>query len=259
MPITATRAFLLVGKIKPTISPTHNGRYSAIKHSIGRFSFQFITSVRVLAGRAKHFSEFSGSRAKELLQSQLLSRLHIMDQAINFQEATIGSGCFWCVEAVFQQLEGVERVESGYTGGHIENPSYEAVCQGTTGHAEVARIVFDPNKLTFPELLEVFWQTHDPTTLNRQGNDVGTQYRSAIFYHTDEQREQAETYKAQLDTSGTWPKPIVTEISPLERYYPAENYHQNYFNNNPDKGYCAFVVRPKVEKFRKQFTDRLKS
>ena len=174
-------------------------------------------------------------------------------------EATLGAGCFWCVEAVFQRLEGVSQVQSGYTGGHTQNPTYKQVCTGTTGHAEVARITFDENKISFTEILEVFWQTHDPTTVNRQGNDVGTQYRSAIFYHDQHQKQIAQSIKEQLNAQQIWPNPIVTEIKPLENFYPAENYHQNYFNENGDQAYCQFVVKPKVEKFKKVFADKLKS
>lgn len=172
--------------------------------------------------------------------------------------ATFGNGCFWCTEAVFQQLEGVEKVESGYSGGHVENPSYEEVCTKTTGHAEVLRIVYDPAKISFDELLEVFWQTHDPTTLNRQGNDEGPQYRSVIFYHNEEQKQKAEKYKAELDKAGAFDAPIVTAIEPLTNYYPAEAYHQNYYKNNPNQGYCYFVIKPKVEKFKKVFANKLK-
>lgn len=174
------------------------------------------------------------------------------------EEATLGAGCFWCIEAVFQQLEGVDTVISGYSNGTVKNPSYREVCTGRTGHAEVARIVYDPNVISFKDLLEVFWQTHDPTTLNRQGNDVGTQYRSAVFYHNQEQKEIAEKYKKRLDESGAFEDPIVTEISALENFYVAEDYHQNYYKNNPNQGYCQFVVRPKVEKFKKAFSDKLK-
>lgn len=173
--------------------------------------------------------------------------------------ATFGNGCFWCTEAIFQQLNGVQKVESGYSGGHVENPTYEQVCEKNTGHAEVCRIVFDPSKITFDELLEVFWQTHDPTTLNRQGNDVGPQYRSVIFYHNEEQRSKAEHYKAELDKSGAFDNPIVTAVEPLTNYYPAENYHQNYFKNNPNQPYCYFVVRPKVEKFQKAFAKKIRN
>lgn len=166
---------------------------------------------------------------------------------------TFGSGCFWCTEAVFQQLKGVETVVSGYSGGHIENPSYEQVTTGRTGHAEVCQIQFDPGQISFEDILEVFFSTHDPTTLNRQGNDVGTQYRSAIFYHSEEQRETAERVKAELDKSGTWKNPIVTEIVPFEKFYQAEGYHQNYFRNNPNQGYCRMVIAPKLDKFEKVF------
>ena len=173
-------------------------------------------------------------------------------------KATFGAGCFWCVEAVFQRLNGVSAVQSGYTGGHVENPAYRDVCNGTTGHAEVAQITYDPDKVTFRELLEVFWKTHDPTTLNQQGADRGTQYRSAVFYHSDEQRDEAEALKKSLDESGAFDRPIVTEISKLGTYYEAEDYHQDYFNLNPDQGYCRAVVGPKVEKFKKAFADKLK-
>lgn len=172
--------------------------------------------------------------------------------------ATFGAGCFWCVEAVFQRLDGVLAVESGYAGGVVDNPTYKQVCTGATGHAEVCQIRYDPAKISFDELLEVFWKTHDPTTLNRQGADVGTQYRSVIFYHDQEQRQQAELRKEQLNKSGAWKSPIVTEISPLTRFFKAEDYHQNYFRNNPQQGYCRFVIRPKLEKFEKVFRDKLK-
>lgn len=171
---------------------------------------------------------------------------------------TFGAGCFWCVEAVFQQLNGVVSVISGYAGGKVENPSYKDVCTGTTGHAEVCQIIYDPTKITIEELLAAFWKSHDPTTLNRQGNDVGTQYRSVIFYHTDEQRVLAEKYKKELNASGAWDKPIITEISPFTKFYKAENYHQNYFNLNGEEPYCRYVIAPKVEKFKKVFKDKLK-
>jgi methionine-S-sulfoxide reductase len=175
------------------------------------------------------------------------------------ETATFGSGCFWCTEAVFQQLRGVKSVTSGYSGGTVVNPTYEQVCTGRTGHAEVVQVTYDPTEISFADLLGVFWQTHDPTTLNRQGHDVGTQYRSAVFYHNDQQRQIAEQYKEQLDASGTFDSPIVTEITLLTNFYPAEGYHQNYFRSNPAQSYCAFVIRPKVEKFRKEFNDRLVS
>lgn len=172
--------------------------------------------------------------------------------------ATFGNGCFWCTEAVFQQLEGVKKVTSGYSGGHVVNPTYEQVCAKNTGHAEALQIVYDPTVISFDELLEVFWKTHDPTTLNRQGNDVGPQYRSVIFYHDNTQKEKSEAYKADLDKSGAWPNPVVTAIEPFKNFYPAEDYHQNYFKLNGKAPYCQYVIRPKLEKFEKIFKDKLK-
>lgn len=172
--------------------------------------------------------------------------------------ATFGAGCFWCVEAIFQDLAGVKQVTSGYSGGTIKNPSYREVTTGRTGHAEVVQIVYDPQKITFRELLEIFWQTHDPTTLNRQGADVGTQYRSAIFYHNQEQKETAEYYKQELDKSGAFKAPLVTEITAFEEFYPAEDYHQNYYKLNKDAPYCTYVIEPKLDKFKKVFKDKLK-
>ncbi|MHA2352069.1 MAG: peptide-methionine (S)-S-oxide reductase MsrA [Candidatus Thorarchaeota archaeon] len=169
------------------------------------------------------------------------------------ETVTFGSGCFWCTEAVFQQLKGVASVVSGYSGGHVERPSYEQVTTGRTGHAEVCQVQFDPEQISFEDMLEVFFNTHDPTTLNRQGNDVGTQYRSVIFYQSQEQKEIAERMKAELEKSGTWKNPIVTEIVPFENFYPAEDYHQNYFRNNPNQGYCRMVIAPKLDKFEKVF------
>lgn len=175
------------------------------------------------------------------------------------ERATFANGCFWCTEAIFEELDGVISATSGYTGGQTENPTYKEVCSGTTGHAECLEIVYDPKKISFDELLEVFWQTHDPTTLNRQGGDVGTQYRSGIFYHNDEQKALAEKYKAALDSSGAFNNRIVTEITPFTTFYPAEDYHQQYFelngNSNP---YCKMVIQPKLDKFRKVFKDKLK-
>lgn len=176
----------------------------------------------------------------------------------NLQTATFGSGCFWCTEAIFERLSGVVKVESGYSGGKVENPTYEEVCNGTTGHAEVTQITYDSSIISYDELLEVFWKTHDPTTLNRQGNDAGTQYRSVIFYHNQEQKVLAEKYRAELDKSGSWDNPIVTEISPFTKFYLAEDHHQDYYANNPNQGYCAFVIAPKVEKFEKVFKNKLK-
>jgi peptide-methionine (S)-S-oxide reductase len=172
--------------------------------------------------------------------------------------ATFGTGCFWCTEAVFQQLEGVEKVTSGYSGGTVVNPTYEQICTKTTGHAECLNVLYDPAKITYEELLKVFWEVHDPTTLNRQGADVGTQYRSVIFYHNAAQKALAEKYKAELDKSGAWNNPIVTTLEPMTIFYPAEAYHQNYYNNNTSQGYCQFVIRPKLEKFEKVFKDKLK-
>ena len=174
------------------------------------------------------------------------------------QQATLAGGCFWCLEAVFDDLKGVLAVESGYSGGALENPSYQAVCTGTTGHAEVVRIEFDPQEISFADLLRVFFSIHDPTSLNRQGADVGTQYRSAIFYHDEAQKQTAEEIMRELGAADLWPNPIVTEVSPLVNYYPAEDYHQEYFANNPAQPYCAAVVAPKVAKFRKQYLERLK-
>ncbi|RPI18118.1 MAG: peptide-methionine (S)-S-oxide reductase [Ignavibacteriae bacterium] len=171
--------------------------------------------------------------------------------------AVFGAGCFWCVEAIFQRLKGVYSVESGYAGGNVPNPSYELVCTGTTGHAEVARITYDPAVISFEEILEVFWTTHDPTTLNRQGADVGTQYRSVIFYQNEEQKKSSERSKIEV-ASKLWDDPVVTEISPLTNFYKAEDYHQNYYNNNPNQGYCLAVINPKVTKFKKKFANRLK-
>jgi peptide-methionine (S)-S-oxide reductase len=172
--------------------------------------------------------------------------------------AILGAGCFWCIEAVFQELNGVETVEAGYTGGTVDNPTYEQVCSGNTGHAEVARITYNPDALTYKEVLEVFWKTHDPTTLNRQGADVGTQYRSAVFYLNDSQKEAAVLYKDRLNKSGAFIAPIVTEVVAAEKFYVAENYHQDYYDNNPDQGYCRYVIQPKLEKFRAAFADKLK-
>jgi len=172
--------------------------------------------------------------------------------------ATFGGGCFWCTEAIFRSLKGVETVESGYSGGKTKNPTYQEVCTGETGHAEVIQITFDPKLIDFRELLEVFWETHDPTTLNRQGADRGTQYRSAIFYHTSEQKEIAEKYKEELNKEKVFNGPIVTEITPFDKFYKAENYHQDYFANNRTQGYCQMVIVPKIEKFRKIFKDKLK-
>lgn len=173
--------------------------------------------------------------------------------------AVFGAGCFWCVEAVFLQLAGVDSIEPGYAGGTVDDPTYEQVCSGTTGHAEVCRIIFDPEIITYPELLEAFFSSHDPTTLNRQGEDVGSQYRSVIFYSDEEQRKLAEDYKAELERAGVFDDPIVTEVVPLVKFYSAEDYHRNYYARNPDQAYCRLVIRPKLEKFTRKFKDKLKN
>lgn len=172
--------------------------------------------------------------------------------------ATFGSGCFWCTEAVFQRMKGVEKVVSGYSGGHVENPTYQQVCGGNTGHAEVVQIHYDPSQISYEQLLEVFWKTHDPTTLNRQGNDAGTQYRSAVFYHNDEQKRLAEGYKTKLEEAKIWDDPIVTEITAFKNFYSAEDYHQNYYNENSTQPYCTFVIRPKIKKLEEVFREKLK-
>ncbi len=173
--------------------------------------------------------------------------------------ATFGTGCFWCTEAIFERLNGVVKVISGYSGGSVANPTYEEVCTGTTGHAEACTIIYDSAVISYDALLEVFWKTHDPTTLNRQGNDIGTQYRSAIFYHNEQQKKLAEHYKAEINASGAYPSPVVTTIEPYINFYSAEEYHQNYYNTNPGQMYCRYVIQPKVEKFEKIFKDKLKA
>lgn len=181
-----------------------------------------------------------------------------MDGKTDMKLATFGNGCFWCSEAIFQRLEGVEKVMPGYSGGHLENPTYEKVCTGTTGHAEAIQITYDPARISYDALLEVFWKTHDPTTKDRQGNDIGPQYRSVVFYHDPEQKKLAESYKARLEAEKIWDRPIVTEIAPFSKFWPAENYHQDYYDRNKSKSYCTLVITPKIEKFKKIFKDRLK-
>lgn len=183
-----------------------------------------------------------------------------MDSAATDREvATLGGGCFWCLEAVFDELKGVTDVVSGYAGGQVANPSYEAVCNGTTGHAEVVQVTFDPRELSFRDLLGVFFSIHDPTTPNRQGADVGTQYRSAIFFHSPEQEQAARDVIRELEAEGVWDAPVVTQVAPVPEFYPAEAYHQEYFRRNPGQGYCQVVVAPKVSKFRRKYVDRLKA
>jgi len=192
--------------------------------------------------------------SNEVSQNKILK----MSDKNNLDTATFGAGCYWCVEAIFQQLKGVDTVVSGFTGGTVKNPSYEAVCNGTTGHAEVIQITYDPKIISFKELLEVFWSSHDPTTLNRQGYDVGTQYRSAIFYHSEEQKKLAEEYKKKLNEENAFDNPVVTEISAFDVFYTAKADHQNYYNNNKSQGYCRMVIAPKLEKFEKVFKDKMK-
>ncbi|MBI3718490.1 MAG: peptide-methionine (S)-S-oxide reductase MsrA [Sphingobacteriales bacterium] len=213
-----------------------------------------ISSIILLCSMATIYSCAQKENPKKNMSDNSTS----LSANVKTDTATFGTGCFWCTEAVFQQLEGVLKATSGYSGGHVENPTYKEVCTGETGHAECLEIVYDPTKITYDDLLQVFWQVHDPTTLNKQGNDVGTQYRSAIFYHNREQKEKAEKYKAELDKSGAWENPIVTEIVPAAPFYKAEDYHQNYYNDNGSQPYCYFVIRPKVEKFQKVFKNKLK-
>jgi peptide-methionine (S)-S-oxide reductase len=175
----------------------------------------------------------------------------------HLEVATLGGGCFWCVEAIYQDVQGVHKVVSGYAGGKIDNPTYQQVCMGTTGHAEVVQITFDPDVISYDDILYIFWRTHDPTTLNRQGADVGTQYRSVIYTHSDGQKTIAEKSKADTDASDLWPNSIVTEISPFTSFYEAESYHQDYYSQNPQQPYCMAVIDPKVKKFKKQFADKL--
>jgi peptide-methionine (S)-S-oxide reductase len=198
------------------------------------------------------------SENKYNTMSSSLTDSNIVSEKID--TATFATGCFWCTEAIFEQLKGVVKVTSGYTGGQKENPTYKEVCTGETGHAECVEILYEPDKISYDELLEVFWQVHDPTSLNRQGADVGTQYRSAIFYHNATQKEKAEHYKTELNKNGAFAKPVVTEISPAQKFYPAEDYHQEYYDNNKNTNpYCAVVIRPKLEKFQKVFGKKLKS
>jgi peptide-methionine (S)-S-oxide reductase len=197
-----------------------------------------------------------------LKEQEPISTHSMMDatttSAKQLDTATFGNGCFWCTEAVFQQIKGVEKVISGYSGGTVVNPTYKQVCTGTTGHAEALQIIYDPTVVTYSDLLQMFWYSHDPTTLNRQGNDVGTQYRSVVFYHNEQQKKEAEFYKKKLDDAKVFDKPIVTEITAFQKFYPAEDYHQNYYNENGTQPYCMYIIRPKIEKFRKIFADKLK-
>jgi len=192
------------------------------------------------------------------LTSSMPYKLNMEKKDESSKTAVFAGGCFWCTEAIFSQLKGVTKVVSGYSGGKVANPTYKEVCTGLTGHAECTQITYNPDQITFAKLLEVFWTTHDPTTLNRQGADSGTQYRSAIFYTDEDQKSEAIVYKAELEKEKIWNNPIVTEITKFEKFYPAEDYHQEYYQNNPNQGYCRIVITPKVEKFKKIFADRLK-
>jgi len=214
----------------------------------------------LITGLIIFLTSVAGYSCKEAKSTKIESEKSEMDstQNMNLGKATFGGGCFWCTEAIYERVEGVHSVVSGYAGGTVKNPTYKQVCDGTTGHAEVTQITYDPKVVSYDELLEIFFKTHDPTTLNRQGADVGTQYRSVIFYHNDEQKNKAEYYKKELSKSGAWDNPVVTEISPVTNFYHAEDYHQDYYANNPNQGYCAFVIGPKVEKFEKVFKNKLK-
>jgi len=214
----------------------------------------------LLTGLIISVASFSSCSRKENPNNIMSNELNtnVSYDGVVTDTATFGTGCFWCTEAIFKELEGVLKVSSGYTGGNVANPTYKEVCEGTTGHAEAIEIVFDPKKITYDKLLEAFWESHDPTSLNKQGNDVGTQYRSAIFYHNEEQRKKAESYKTELNSTKAFEKPIVTEITPAGTFYAAENYHQDYYANNGSQPYCYYVIRPKLEKFKKVFNDRLK-
>lgn len=191
-------------------------------------------------------------------QNKIIEKKIMNQEHINIQTATFGSGCFWCTEAIYERVKGVTLVVSGYAGGKVKNPTYEQVCSGETGYAEVIQLKFDSSIISYDELLEIFWKTHDPTTLNRQGADVGTQYRSVIFYHNEDQKQKAEKYKSELRKAEIWKEPIITEIVPINNFYPAEKYHQNYYELNPNQGYCSFVITPKIDKFEQIFKDKLK-
>ena len=214
-----------------------------------KFGFSMLAFILLIAGSS------CGQKSKQATTTTTMANESARE---GLAVATFGSGCFWCTEAVFQNVEGVEKVESGYSGGKVKNPTYKEVCSGLTGHAEVIQVHYDTAKVSYEELLEIFWKTHDPTTLNRQGADEGTQYRSVVFYHNEEQKKLAEKYKAELDKSGAFDNPIVTEISPYTEFYKAEDYHQNYYNLNGNAPYCSYVIQPKLEKFRKVFKHKLK-
>lgn len=220
---------------------------------LGIIVFLLFTSFNIFNCSSSH-SNNTNQQSNNIIPPDKMAE----DTSVTLDTATLGAGCFWCVEAVFQNLKGVYSVESGYSGGTVEDPSYDLVCTGTTGHAEVARITFDPKVISYATLLKVFFSAHNPTTMNRQGNDVGEQYRSVIFYHNDDQKKIAEESKEEAGKSGVWDDPIVTAIEPLTNFYKAEDYHQNYYNNNSSKPYCSVVIYPKLKKLFKEFPELLK-
>jgi peptide-methionine (S)-S-oxide reductase len=216
------------------------------------FFLLYLTVIMVSCAAISPSDNESEKESDKIMNNQ------VINEGIKMDTALFGEGCFWCTEAYFQRLNGVLKVQSGYGGGHVDNPTYEQVCDKTTGHIELCRIIYNPAIITYDELLEVFWKTHNPTTMDQQGADAGPQYRSAIFYNNAEEKEKAEKYKAALDKSGAWSDPIVTVIEPFKNFYPAESYHQDYYNNNQNQGYCRFVIQPKLEKFEKVFKAKLK-
>jgi len=223
-----------------------------MKTTIPLFTFIFLCCMVAISCAQ------SDKKQKKKMNNESVALDETNVNTAGMETATFGTGCFWCTEAVLESLDGVKKVVSGYSGGQVANPTYKAVCTGETGHAECVEVTFDPKVITYTDLLEAFFRSHDPTSLNRQGNDVGTQYRSVIFYHNDEQKKLAEEAKTELDKSGAYGKPIVTEITKAVKFYVAEDYHQNYFANNPDQGYCAFVIAPKLDKFKKVFKEKLR-
>lgn len=230
--------------MKSTPTATFSWQFPGLSLALLAFCWSLVLGTSSLAAP----QQTSGTAAEETET----------DKEKKLETATFGAGCFWCTEAVFQRVKGVEKVASGYMGGTTKNPTYKDICTGLTGHAEVIQVQFDPTVVSFVELLEIFWKTHDPTTLNKQGADEGTQYRSVVFFHSKSQQEEAELYKKKLDEAKIFENKIVTEISPASEFYVAEDYHQNYFNDNPRQGYCRLVITPKLEKFEKVFKDKLK-
>lgn len=223
-----------------------------------RYGTEAASKAMIQDRDADHYAENADSRLGAWFCRRVCAKVEVTSkrgEIMAIETATLGGGCFWCLEAVYQQIKGVRTVESGYSGGHAGNPTYEQVCEGSTGHAEVVRITFESNEISYRTLLEIFFTIHDPTTVNRQGNDIGTQYRSVVYFHSSEQQETARHVIAEM--ANVWDAPLVTELSPVEEFYKAEDYHQNYFQQNPLQGYCAFVVAPKVAKFRKMFSGML--